>query len=239
MIDPAIAASFARIAARERDVMGAYRPGFIPESSDVASRSNVQPSADPLGVVAPEGTYFVTPGADGVARFSRDGGFVLEGGELRAPGGAPVLGIAFGRGSTLAPLRVDPYDAALGHASGARIDADGTFSYARTSVDPRTGERRAERVAVGRIALARFPAGSEPERVDGAHVRAPHGVVPHVGLPADGTFTALATHARDLGRVDIIASIEKMNDAYRSLEALRSAERARGSLEKQSMDLLK
>ncbi|MBD5607074.1 MAG: hypothetical protein IAI48_18615, partial [Candidatus Eremiobacteraeota bacterium] len=179
MIDPAISTGAARIAARERDVSQAYRAGFAPESNDVAVATQKLPSADPLAVVAPEGTYFVTPAGNGAVQFSRDGGFAVRDGELRTADGRPVLGVAFGGRAALTPLRVDPYDAALGHASEPRIDADGTFSYARTTIDPRNGDRRVERVAVGRIALARFPAGTQPERADGVHVRAPHGVAPH------------------------------------------------------------
>ena len=239
MIDPAMAASLARVEARQRDVSQAYRSGFLPESSDVAVRSTMLPSADPLAVVAPEGAYFVTPDASGTIEFSRDGRFAVSGGELRAADGRPVMGFAFGGRAALAPLRVDPYDAALGRASDARIDVAGTFSYARTTVDPRSGERRAERVTVGRIALARFPAGTQPERTNALVVRPPRGVVAHIGVPADGTFAPIATHARDLGRIDIVAGLERMSDAYRSLEALRAAHHVRGSLEKTTMDLLK
>jgi flagellar basal body rod protein FlgG len=239
VIDPAFAAGLAQIAARERDVAQAYRSGFSPESSDVAVPSTMLPSTDPLSVVAPDGTYFVTPDRSGTLQFSRDGGFHVEGGELRAADGRPVLGVALEKRAALAPLRLDRFDAALGQAPDPRIDADGTLSYLRSTIDPRSGERRSERVAVGRIALARFPAGTQPERIDAVHVRAPLGILPHVGVPADGNFAALATRARDLGRLDIIAGIEKMNDAYRSFDALRSANHARGSLDRTAMELLK
>ena len=107
------------------------------------------------------------------------------------------------------------------------------------SVDPRSGERRAERVTVGRLALGRFPAGTQPDRIYAAHVRAPEGVTPELGVPDEGRFKALATYSRDLGRVDIVAGLEKMKEAYVAYEALRSAHYVRGSLEKTALDLVK
>ena len=70
-------------------------------------------------------------------------------------------------------------------------------------------------------------------------MRAPAGIAPHVGVPADAAFAALTTHARDLGRLDVVAGIEKLNEAYRAFDALRAANHARGTVEKTTMDLLK
>jgi hypothetical protein len=241
VIDPNVAGAFARIAARQRDVMHAFEPGFEPENADVAARSGVQPSADPLSAAAPDGTYFAAAaGGAGEVSFSRAGAFALVDGELRFAGdGRAVLGFAFDRGSALVPLRVDPYDAALGRVSNAHVEADGTFAYTRTTIDPRGGERRTERVNVGRVALARFPAGTQPERLDATHVRAPRGIAPQIGRPGDGPFGALAVHARDLGRVDVIAGLERMREAYDDLDAIRASSRAHGSIERTTMDLLK
>lgn len=239
MIDPAVSAGLGRIAARERDVMHAYDPGFVPERGDVVRRGVVVPNFDPLGVAVPDGAFVVTPGPSGALSYSRDGAFALGGGELRASDGMPVLGFAAGDRTKLAALRVDPYDAAQGRVSGARIEPDGTFAYTRTTVDPRTGERRTETVAVGRVALARFPAGTQPVRIDARHVAPPAGIRASVGAPGDPGFAALATGARDLGRVDIVAGLEKMREAYESFEALRAANHARGGVEKTAMDLVK
>jgi hypothetical protein len=239
VIDPNVSGAFARLDARRRDALGAFESGFEPEIADVAGRAGIQPSANPLSVVAPEGTFFVaTNGASGVS-FSRNGTFEIANGELRFSGGGPVLGFALGKPGAVVPLRVDPYDAALGHATDPRVEADGTFAYARSTIDPRTGERRTERVAIGRVALARFPAGTQPERVDATHVRAPAGVSAHFGMPTDGRFAALATHARDLGRVDVIAGLERLREAYDDLDAVRAAGKAHGTLDRTTMDLLK
>jgi len=239
VIDPAISTGLARIAARERDVLHAFDPGFVPEGSDVARPSQVVPNFDPLGVAIPDGAFVVTPGHAGTLAYSRDGAFAVAGGELRASDGAPVLGFSVGDRTKLVPLRVDPYDAAQGRVSGARIEPDGTFAYTRMTIDPRTGERRAQSVTVGRLALARFPAGTQPTRVDARHVAPPAGIRPQVGVPADGQFAQLVTRARDLGRVDIIAGLEKMREAYVSFEALRAADHVRGGTDKTAMDLVK
>jgi len=239
VIDPAIATAFDRIATRDADVRGAYRSGFTPAASDVARPSSPLPSRDPLSVALPDGAYVLTPDANNRLTFTRDGSFQLRDGELRAADGRPVLGFALGNRKSLVAMRVDPYDAALGRVASARVEADGTVSYTRTTVEPRSGERRTERVAIGRLALARFPAGTQPERIDAAHVVPPHGVAPHVGVPADGNFASLATQTRDTGRVDLIAGLEKMKEAYVNFEALRAAHHGRGETEKITMDLVK
>ena len=239
MIDPATASALDRIGARDEDVRNAFRPGYIPLSNDLARAPRNLPDRDPLSVALPEGAFVVTPGPSGELSYSRDGAFRIEGGELRASDGRPVLGFALGNRKLLVPLRVDPYDAALGRVTGERVGPDGTASYLRTTIDPRTGERRAERVALGRVALARFPAGTQPERIDAVHVRPPRGVAPQLGVPADGTFGALATNARDVGRADILTGLEKMKEAYVNFEALRAAHHGRGELEKIALDLVK
>jgi hypothetical protein len=239
MIDSAVSAGLERIEARERDVRGAYEPGFTPESTDAARESRITRNDDPLCVAAPEGTFFATGAADGRVRFTRDGSFTIKDGVLADRFGQPALGFAVGDRSRVAPLRVDPYDVALGRASGVHIDADGTFAYTRSSVDPRSGERRSERVVVGRVALARFPAGTQPVRLDGESLGAPAGIAPQFGVPADAMFAPLHAHARDLGRMDVIVGIEKMREAYENFEALRAANHVRGSFAKTTMDLLK
>jgi hypothetical protein len=119
MIDAATSADLARIAARERDVVNAFEPGFVPEASDVAHPSRPVPTADPLSAAAPQGTYFLTANGAGPPAFSRDGTFRIVDGELQAAGN-PVLGFALGERTTLAHLRVDPYDRARTRFGGRR-----------------------------------------------------------------------------------------------------------------------
>jgi hypothetical protein len=136
-------------------------------------------------------------------------------------------------------LRVPDIDAALGRAAEAHVERDGTVAYARTAIDPRSGARSSERVTLGRVALARFPAGSQPQRLDGARVAAPPGVTPHLGTPADGSFSALATYSRDAGTIDVAAGVAKLDEAYRAFEAIGAAVRSQASVTKTTVDLVK
>jgi flagellar basal body rod protein FlgG len=227
-----------RIAERANDVLAAYRPGAFPLRSDVAGARDPLPVADPMSVVAPAGAWFLT--ADGGTRtFTRAGVLrVADDGTLQTGDGACVLGLTAGA-TAPAPLRVPDPDRVLGRAASARIASDGTVTYTRASIDPRTQVRTLETVALGRIALARFPAGSAPQRIDATHFGGIPGVVPHVGLPADGTFAALATSARDRGNVDVDASLQKLAEAYVAFAAMQAAHKAQGAGDKVVMDLLK
>lgn len=238
MIDLRNEAWLARIEARRSDVEHADVPGFVPDSNDVAGPTRIVAQRDPLAVVAPEGTYFLTGDAKGALAFGRDGRFSVTDGWLCGPDGRRVLGFPHGAGA-LAPLRIDPRDAALGGIGEPRIEPDGSFVYGRMAVDPRSGERRVERATVGRIALARFPAGTQPARTGSAHVSPPPGVAPRVGCPAADGFPALVTQARDLGRVDLMAGLARLDEAYLSYGALRAAFRGRAEVEKATLELVK
>jgi flagellar basal body rod protein FlgG len=231
-----------RISARAQDVLRAYSAGGLAANNDVnLARSAPLYSADPLSVAAPAGAFFVTQRSDGTRTFTRDGGFSLDAGTLRGADGSAVLGYAAGeaRGTLPAPIVLPVRDVALGRCADVRIESDGTVAYSRTSIDPRTTERTIERVVAGKIALARFPAGTQPVRIDDAHVAAPQGIPPHLGTPADGTFAGVAMYSRDTGAVDIDTSLVKLAEAYRSFSALHAATTARGGVERTAMDLLK
>jgi hypothetical protein len=152
-----------------------------------------------------------------------------------------VLGYPGGdaRGAVAVPLRVPDVDRALGRAAGARVEADGTVSYARDAIDPHTGVRGVERVVIGRVALARFPAGTQPARLDGGRVGAPKNVVPHLGTPGDGTFAPLAVGSRDAGSIDVAAGVARLDEAYRAFEALGAAVSASARVQKTAVDLVK
>ena len=242
MISAATVEALNRISARTQDVVRAYSAGGFGTQNDVnISTRSPQYASDPLSVAAPSNAYFVTQRGDGTRAFTRDGGFTLEGGALRCADGSALLGYASGdaRGALPAPLKLPARDVALGRCTDVRIESDGTVSYSRPIVDPRTTERSVERVVAGKLALARFPAGTQPVRIDGASVAAPHGILAHLGTPADGTFAGLATYARDTGSIDIDTSLDKLAEAYRSFSALHAANRARGGVDKTAMDLLK
>jgi hypothetical protein len=136
-------------------------------------------------------------------------------------------------------LSIDPVDAALDRASNVRVESDGTLAYERWSIDPRSGVREAHRIAAGRIALARFPAGSRLERRRDGTLAAATSIVPHVGAPSDDSFGALQTLRRTGSGIDIDASLARLKDAYDAFDALQAAQAAKGQFGKTAMDLLK
>jgi hypothetical protein len=234
-----IADALARIEARAEDVGHLFESGFEPGDARSLQRgSHTMPFLDPLGVVAPDGAYFVALDARGRSVYTRDGAFSFADGVLRGGDGSAILG--FRDGDTKpAELRADSIDVALGRVADAAIDGDGTLAYRRSFVDPRNGERRTERVVVGRVALARFPAGTQPVRRDPTHVVAPPGVAAIVGRAGDGGFASLTTFARDLGRLDPLAGLDRLGEAYLSFEAIRASGIARHGLERVALDLVK
>ena len=241
MIGTSPVEAYERMASRAHDVREAFRAGAVPLNDDVRSEPHVVPSTDPLSTVPPPNAWFVTRGADGTRAYERDGAFSLADGVLRSASGAEVLGYPDGdaRGAVPVPLRVPDVDRALGRAAGAHVEADGTVAYARDAIDPHTGARSVERVVVGRVALARFPAATQPVRIDGARVSAPKNVVPHLGTPGDGTFATLAVGSRDAGGIDIAAGVARLDEAYRAFEALGAAVSAGARVQKTAVDLVK
>lgn len=229
-----------RIASRAQDARDAFRPGAIPRHDDVRTAGTLA-SADPLSVAAPPNAWFVTRDASGARAFTRDGDLTVADGVLRTRDGAEILGFPGGdaRGAVPVPLRIPPTDRALGRGADARIEADGTITYTRASIEPRTGARTVERVTIGTVALARFPAGTAPVRVDATRAQAPPGVVPHVGTPADGTFPAVAVGRRDAGAIDIDLGLQRLDDAYLAFEAIAAAQKARAGVDKAALDLVK
>jgi flagellar basal body rod protein FlgG len=228
-----------RIAERAADVRRAYTPGATPRYDDVATAG---PSStftfDPLAVAPPDGAYFLTAGERGDNVFTRDGSFAVRDGRLVAGDRRPVLGVPAG-GGPLGELRIDAVDTALGRAGDAAVEPDGTLVYTRVAIDPRSGTRGTQRVVVGRVALARFPAGTRLEPDDGSGAAAPAGLAPHVGLPGDGDFASVEPRQRERSRVDIDESLARLKEAYLAFDALQAAEAARSRLGKTAMDLLK
>lgn len=239
MLPPASLDALKRIADRANDVLAAYTPGAIPQFGDVNGTAPPLPIDDPLSVAAPPGTWFVTQDDRGVRGYTRAGTFQIgTDGTLQTVDGARVLGTSSGS-TALAPLRLPEPDRTLGRTDDAHVEDDGVLAYTRASIDPRTRERSVERATVGRIALARFPAGSSPQRLDATHFGAVAGIVPHVGAPADGGFPPLATRTRDIGNVDIDTGLQRLSEAYVAFSALQAANKAQGAGSKVVMDLLK
>lgn len=232
-----MSAALDRIAARADDVRRAFTPGAQPAHDDAIASPQSTFTLDPLSVALPNDTYALVETPEGV-RYARNGSFHIDGTTLVDARNRPVLGRQSAT-AALEPLQVDAVDAALHQAANVRIEADGSLAYTRAGLDPRTGARTGNRIVGGRIALARFPAATRPPSDDGDTVAAPAGVVPHVGLPGDGTFAALQPMRRERSGVDVDASLIGLKDAYLAFDALQAAQHARGSLGKTAMDLLK
>ena len=158
----------------------------------------------------------------------------------RGAGGAAVLCFSGGgEAALLGPVQLPEPDRSLGRCDDLHIESDGTLAYTRSAIDPRTRERTVERAVVARLALARFPAGTAPVRVDATQVAAPEGIVPLVGRPGDGTFGALATQARESGAVDLDAGLARLSEACLALRALHAAQRAATQEQRVATELVK
>lgn len=241
MIDGTAARMLAAIAARANDLLGAYTNGAEPAFADTAaSARTIMKSSNPLGVAAADG-YFIVDDR-GRRAYTHDGDFVFARGALLSAAGSPVYGYAGDEARSrgiLSALRADPVDAALQRCRDLRIEADGRVVYTRTARDAATGAARPERVTIGTVALARFPAGTAPLHGTAAALAGPPGTAVHVGVPADGNFAPLATFARDRGTIDVEAALRGLQEAYEAFGALQAAQAARGKIERGALDLIK
>jgi flagellar basal body rod protein FlgG len=238
-LNPALGAALDRITERTEDVRRAFTSGTVARYDDVATaRPSSEFTLDPLSVSAADDCYFVTRNQRGEVAYTRDGSFALRDGRLLDGEGEPVRGFA-PPGNELSDLRIDPVDEALGRASDPRVERDGSFVYGRVTVDPRSGLRKTQRVVAGRIALARFPAGTRLATADGSRCIAPPGVQPQLGIPGDVHFSALQPMHRERSGVDRDESLVRLKDAYIAFDALRAAEQAKAHLGKTTMDLVK
>lgn len=216
-IADATARALENVAARERELTGVF-----PQMQSLP----------------PAGEYFITRDETGRQLFTRSDALFLRDGTMTDANGREILGFRT-PGSALSPLRADPVDLALGITAEAQINADGTVSYARQTIDPRNGERRLQYTSLGRLAVARFPAGTRLTAGDGSYSAAPAGVAPHIGVPGDGNFAPLGQEPPGARNGDLDLGLQRLQEAYLALDALRAASTAQGSVQKTAMDLLK
>ena len=95
------------------------------------------------------------------------------------------------------------------------------------------------RISAGRLALARFPAGTRMESNDGLSYVQRNGVTAEVGAPGAKGFGALFPMHRDRSRVNIDQSLLRLKEAYMAFDALHAAESAKSHFGKTAMDLVK
>ena len=239
MVNATIDRAMRTIERRSEDLRGIFRSGSEPNYAELVRAERVETVANALSVVPPDAAYFLA-GEPSRPLYTRSGTFALRDGELVDESGRAILGFASSDASGVPqPLRVEHPDALLGRVEDAKIDPDGLFSYARSVIDPQTLESTIERVSVGRVALARFPAGTRLDRTDEMHARGPERLSPLVGTPADGTFTGLLVRSRAIGRLDPDAAIERLQDAYLAARALGAVERTHNGMVRGAFDLVK
>lgn len=237
--NPALTAALDQISDRAADVRRAFSPGGMPDHDDVATTRNVSDfTLDPLSVSVAPGMYFVARIDGSQAAYTRNGSFVLRGGRLETSDGEPICGFDAPRGR-LHGLRVDAIDDALSRVRDPRIEPDGRLVYQRITIDPRSGAGESQRVVVGRVALARFPAGTRLVRSAEGALVAPAGVAPELGNAGDPGFPRLAPMHRERSGIDLDESLARLKDAYLTFDALQAAETAKGHLGKTAMDLVK
>ncbi len=227
LISDSTARALENVAARERDLLRT-----LPAQSAAGG-----PYATQIPYEAPPGAYFITRDESGRRLFTRCSEFSLSGANLSDGNGRPLLGYT-SPDAALQPLRTDPVDASLGLAQNVRAGADGTVTYDRATIDPATGDRIVQHLTIGRLALARFPAGTSLS-ADDSYAAAPAGIAPHVGVPGEGGFAPLQSlfQAERNGALD--SGLVRLQEAYLALDALRAAGAAQGSVQKTAMDLLK
>lgn len=238
-INAATERSLDLIAQRASDVYKSFSPGAIPARDDVATDgSRAHFVLDPMSVTAPAGDYFVTAGERGTTAYTRDGRLSTRSGVIVGSDGTPMLGYTRD-GATLGELHVEPVDDALGRARNMRVEPDGSVVYDRNVIEPRTGAAHQQRVCVGRLALARFPAATRLSSAGETAYAAPAGVVAHLGRPGDANFGPVVPMQREESHVDFDRSLERLHDAYVAFDALEAAHKAQGRTGKVAMDLLK
>ena len=237
-VSPATARALDEIAQRQADLRAAFTPGAASAHGDVLRPAQSSLSLDPLSVSAPADAYFIGTDERGRQTFTRDGTFHLKDHLLVDRFDRPVMGLNKENGA-LGPLRLDPVDVALGRTGDLQISADGSLTYGRSSIDPRTGAPEQSRVLVGRLALARFSAATRLQSLDPTRMLAPQNVTPHTGFAGDGNFGPIAPHQEERSRIDFDLGVERLQEAYMAFDALRAAHAAQGGVEKTAMDLLK
>jgi hypothetical protein len=227
LIADSTARALENVAARERDLLRA-----LPADAQFDATRGAQ-----LPCEAPQDAYFITRDENGRRLFLR-GNLFMNGGSITDGNGRPVLGYKAADGA-LQPLRADSVDVSFGFAQDAAIGSDGTVKYGRSTIDPVTGDRRLQYISIGRLALARFPAGTRLADSDSPYAAAPAGIVPHVGVPGDGSFPPLQSSSQMSRDGELDSGLQRLQEAYLALDALRAAGTAQGSVQKTAMDLLK
>ncbi|HVA36987.1 MAG TPA: hypothetical protein VNJ51_05185 [Candidatus Dormibacteraeota bacterium] len=225
-MDAAIDRVEGRIARLQSDAVHAFDPAYVPRDPRSAARDG-RPSAQagpraPLPCAAPEGAFLVFDDAGGRRRYERQAVLALRDGAIVDGEGLPLLGRPPGTpDGTVGALRIPRRDAALERVIALRVESDGRVAYARRLIGGAEGEGM-QWVPVGRIVLAKLDAG-----------------VAHLAPPGERGMPPLPASSMQGGRVDLPRALERLQEAYLQLDALRAAREARDSGERTALGVVK
>jgi len=226
MIDAGIAALQDEITARGNELYGWRVPGFEPIHDDIRTPPSSVPAPVPSNVTrgamcvvaAPQGSRFVTLDAQGQYRYTRNGALTIVDGTVMTLEHRPLLGYMPGA-TTIGRLRLPMLDRIITPRQQLHVARDGSVSYDREVLDPRSGLQQIQRQRLGVIALARFPAGSEPVSL-GTYERAPLGIEPYIATPGTHGFEELLPDRLDRGGIDLQRALLHLQTAYERFDAL-------------------
>ncbi len=229
MISAATSDALDRIATRASDVLAGYTSGFEPQRADAAGQpASLERSQDPLSVVAPERHVFPRRAGRRDALLARRRVHVRRRNAPRARRRRRLgHGARRARGAPSANAR----SRSIARSGASRTSASNRTE--RSAMRARRSIRAAANAASnashsGASRSRASPRGRKASRFDATHFEAPRGVVPLVGQPSDGSFGPLRTYSRDTGRLDLLAGLQRLQEAYLSFEALARGATARG-----------
>ncbi|TAM62485.1 hypothetical protein EPN52_00070 [bacterium] len=225
MSDVAVGRVEQRLEALRSDALHAYDPAYRPLDGRAATPvGEPSPQANlqaPLTCHAPAGTFLVLAAADGSRSYVRDAALSLRNGHVVDGDGLALLGYPRGAAAGVVErLRIPGRDGLLARAVALRIERDGSLSYARRTFDTQ-GRESTQWLCAGRLALAAFDGG-----------------IARVAAPGEQSLPLLDPRAQG-GRVDLPRALERLQEAYLQLDALRAARTAQDAGERTALGMVK
>lgn len=214
-----------RVEALRDDALHAYDPAYQPRDARVAmplgepsTQANLQA---PLTCEAPPGAFLVFDARDGGRSYVRAAALTVREGCLVDGDGLPLLGYPQGAAEgVVGELRITGRDGLLSRAVALRIERDGSIRYARRTLDAQ-GSAATQWIALGRLALATFEDG-----------------VARIGAPGERAIPLLEPRVQG-GRVDLPRALERLQEAYLQLDALRAARTAQDAGDRTALGIVK
>lgn len=214
-----------RVESLRSDALHAYDPAYQPRDGRAAAApGEPAPQANlqaPLSCEAPAGAFLVFDAPDGRRSYVRAAALTVRDGRLVDGDGLPLLGYPQGAApGVVGELRIEGRDGLLSRAVALRIERDGSIRYARHTLDGQ-GRTATQWLSLGRIALATFESG-----------------VARIAAPGEQTTPMLELRAQG-GRVDLPRALERLQEAYLQLDALRAARVAQDAGDRTALGIVK